>query len=254
MIGLRKLFRFCANHPAPPDFTAPLCPDTPFVAVGDVHGRLDLLDQLLERIEPHLTPDMSLIFVGDYIDRGEDSAGVLARLFDLSHAQNGRVTCLRGNHEDMLLSFLDGPEEQGARWLRYGGMQTLGSYKIPGVTPTRDPEKLRHWRDQLRDKMPAEMIRWLRGLPTVCSTGNVHVVHAAADPSKPMCQQSDRVLMWGLRDRAPMIRTDGQWIVRGHVSVPDLQVENGLISVDTGACVTGKLTAALISEKGVTAI
>lgn len=254
MIGLHKLFRPRPKCPAPPAFNAPLRPDVPFIAVGDLHGRLDLLDQLLERIQPRLIADTPLIFVGDYIDRGEDSAGVLTRLFELSHSSEGRVICLRGNHEDMLLSFLDRPEEHGARWLRYGGMQTLGSYRIPGVTPAQDPDKLRQWRDQLRRQMPADVISWLQELPVLWTSGNTHVVHAGADPSKPMTHQSDRVLTWGLRGAEPMIRTDGQWIVRGHVSVPELQVENGLISIDTGAYVTGNLTAVLISTEGVTAI
>ena len=256
MIGFWQRLRVALGPFTPPEprgFTAAICPDAPFVVIGDVHGRFDLLNDLLSRLPDQISPDTPLILVGDYIDRGEESAGVLKHLFNLVQATDRRVICLRGNHEDMLLSFLDQPELHGPGWLRHGGLQTLASFHISGVTPTRDADRLRHWRDALRDKMGPDLVAWLRGLPLIWSSGNVHVVHAAADPLLPMGQQSDKVLMWGQpTPNAP--RTDGQWVVRGHVIVPELCVENGLISVDTGAYATGQLTAALISREGVRVI
>ena len=87
----------------PPISFPPPSPDAPFFAIGDVHGRLDLLDKVLDQLQPGPT----LVLVGDYVDRGENSAGVLRRLFELSQDGTREVICLKGNHEDMMLRFLD---------------------------------------------------------------------------------------------------------------------------------------------------
>lgn len=229
-----------------PTFDAPLAPDHPFVAIGDIHGAAPLLESLLGRIEADY-PDIPIVCVGDLVDRGEDSATVLRRVHALCTGSR-RVYCLMGNHERMMLDFLDDPEKNGPRWLRYGGLQTLASFKVS----YRGPQDLAHAADALEAALGTGLLEWLRALPTSWQSGNVAVVHAGANPAKPMSDQSEAALLWGHPEFGKTPRTDGVWVVHGHTIVEGAVTENGLISVDTGAYASGVLTAALIGVDGVT--
>ena len=110
------------------------------LAIGDVHGCLMALDTLLGFVQP--TPDDRLIFLGDYVDRGPDSKGVLDRVIGLH--QEGRAICLRGNHEIMMLGARDGRDDYQF-WLRFGGMEAMESYRIDGATVTLDDIPYEHW-------------------------------------------------------------------------------------------------------------
>lgn len=211
----------------------PLALDHSFVAIGDVHGCDDLLERLLERIALE-APDAELVFVGDYIDRGEQNAQVLHRLMNLQGA-----VCLLGNHERMCLDFIDDPESKGKRWLRHGGLQTVASFGVSGSSS--DPVGLR---DAMVDAMGEDMITWLRGLPLTYSNGNVCAVHAAAHPERSIEEQSDNALLWGHPKFGKQPRSDGLWIVHGHSIVDTPQVSQGVVSIDTGAYATGRLSAA----------
>ncbi len=247
-----RLIRRLRRQPEPVEFTAPLLPEEPFFAIGDIHGCDRALASLLDGIDAHDAGGQSkIVFVGDYVDRGEDSASVLNRVFRMSQQSPDRVICLGGNHEAMLLSFLQDPEGRGARWLQHGGVQTLASYRIPGVAPRLTPDQLREARDRFRDALGAEMISWLRKRPLAWSSGNVTVVHAAADPAKSIADQEDRTLLWGHPAFASQPRTDATWIVHGHTIEPEVKVRGGRISVDTGAFATGRLSAALITQNKV---
>lgn len=226
----------------------PIAPDRPFLAIGDVHGRADLLEKL-ERIILDQAPGLPAVFVGDYIDRGEHSAQVLELLMSASEEGSQPVFCLRGNHEDMCLRFLDDPVANGARWLKFGGLQTMASYGV-GMAGT-EPDALRRMRDKLALAMGDAVIEWIRNRPMIWSSGNIHVTHAGADPARPMQAQSDKTLIWGHKDFSEKPRTDGQWIVYGHVIVDQPKAARGRIAIDTGAYATGRLTAALISEGAV---
>ncbi len=230
-------------------FNAPLRPDETFAVIGDVHGRIDLLDRLLDQIAALPIQPRSVVLVGDYIDRGEDSAEVLMRLKALSDI--GSCIPLRGNHEDMLLSFLDLPEENGNRWLRHGGLQTLASYRVTLASPSPGPNDLRAIADDLKSKLGDDALTWLRRLNTYWQSGNVCVVHAAADPDQSIANQSKHVLLWGHKAFRKKSRADGVWIVHGHTIVPSPLVDQGVISIDTGAYATGRLTAALIETDAV---
>lgn len=231
---------FGRRRPAAPPLP-PVSPDAPFQAVGDIHGRADLLERLI----PMLDDGMTRVFVGDYIDRGEDSAAVLARLME-----SGAI-CLKGNHEQMMLDFLDSPERRGGRWLRNGGLQTLASFGV-GLSDAADPAALKEARDALRERMGEEMERWLRNLRLDWSSGNVAVVHAGADPELPMEDQAPEVLIWGHPAFERVQRRDGLWVVHGHTIVDAPGTEGGRISIDTGAYATGRLTAATVAEGEVT--
>lgn len=221
---------------------APLRPAAPFWVVGDIHGRRDLLDRLL----PKLISD-PVVFVGDMVDRGPDSRAVLERVFDLCDRRPEMFRALKGNHEQLLLDFLNDPEGVGPAWMRIGGLQTLASFGISLSTEVQSEAAYRSARDRLYAAMGGPMVAWLNGLPFIWSTGNVHVVHAGADPERPMTDQDPNVLTWGHRDFGRTARSDEQWVVHGHVIVRQATRTEGRIAIDTGAYATGILTAAHVS-------
>jgi len=221
-------------------FPAP-APDQPLAILGDVHGRDDLLYRA-----PQPDPDAQIVFVGDYVDRGENSAAVLRLLRASPH-----IICLMGNHEEMMLRFLDAPEKHGSRWLRYGGLQTLASFGINRMSETSDAKQLAQARDALADAMGAELIAWVQALPSYWQSGNVVVTHAGADPGRPMDLQDTRALRWGHPEFEKTPRQDGLCIVHGHTIVAAPVMERGRINVDTGAYATGRLTIAHITDQDV---
>jgi len=243
---LKRLFGGATPNRAPEPFSAPLAPDAALAVVGDIHGCARLLDDLLAQVEA-CVPER-IVFVGDFIDRGEASAEVLARLFALSRAAGTRAVFLKGNHEEMMLRFLDDPEEHAARWLRYGGLQTLASYGIGGLGAVPDAARALKARDALARAIGPEVLSWLRNLPTRFQSGNVAVVHAGANPEKPIEAQSETALIWGHPAFRKTTRRDGIWIVHGHTIVDAVAPEAGRIGVDTGAYATGRLSAALIDR------
>jgi serine/threonine protein phosphatase 1 len=224
-----------------PVFDAPLAPAEPLAVIGDVHGCDGLLARILTDLEAH-APQHRVVVVGDVIDRGEDSAGVLRRL----QARPGTL-CLRGNHEDMLLRFLREPERAGRGWLSNGGLQTLASFGVGGLGLGADGRALRDAAMRLRAAMGEELLAWMQVWPLSFRSGNVLVVHAGADPRREPDDQDEQVLLWGHPRFESELRTDGVWVVHGHVIRPAPEVEAGRIAVDTGAFATGHLTAALIA-------
>lgn len=237
-------------HAAPPSFPPP-APDRPVYVVGDIHGRVDLLDRLLERIRAdqgaHGLEDAQLVFVGDYVDRGERSRDVLERLRLLSAAgPAGKAVCLLGNHEKMLLDFIDDPAARAGRWLRYGGLQTLASFAVGGASEAMTPEAAEAAAARLRVALGPEMEAWLRSLPLALPNGNLTFVHAGADPGLPLTEQPARTLLWGHEDFVRLPRRDGQWVVHGHTVVDAPVCTAGRVNVDTGAWFSGRLTAARI--------
>jgi serine/threonine protein phosphatase 1 len=233
-----------ARRKSAPDhnaFNAVLEPDSPLFIVGDIHGRIDLLDKILTNV-PN---GAQLVFVGDLIDRGEDSANVLIRIRDL--CDQGAI-CLMGNHEQMMLDFIEQPTKYGPRWLRNGGLQTLQSYDVRGITERAGKDALLSARDTLELKLPDGMTQWIKRLPLQWSSGNIHVVHASADPALNMDAQIPQVLQWGIPSFWSQPRSDGQWVVHGHTIVDEGMIENGRISIDTGAYATGVLTGIHITQ------
>lgn len=220
----------------------PIAPNTPFVAIGDIHGRCDLLEKALRTSPPQPT-----ICVGDYVDRGDHSADVLRLLHERPD-----IICLMGNHEEMMLNFIDNPKRHGPRWLRYGGLQTLASFGVAGLSDTSSGPILDETAEALKIAMGEPLIAWVRNLPTRWQSGNVAVVHAGADPSVAIEDQARSTLLWGHPEFHKTRRTDDTWVVHGHTIVDAPSSENGIISIDTGAYATGRLTVAHVSSDGVT--
>lgn len=217
----------------------PVNTDTPFCVIGDIHGRLDLL----ERLVTALPSDIPILSVGDMVDRGEQSAQVLRYVFD-----HPRMSAIMGNHEAMMLNFLADPETHGRRWLRNGGLQTLASFGIAGATETSDGETLIRARDSLYQEIGEEIVAWITDLEYTFMSGNVVVAHAGADPNTDLSEQSPDTFIWGHPDFRRTPRHDGIWVVHGHTIVDDPKVADGRISIDTGAYATGVLTAVVFHE------
>lgn len=226
---LSELFRRLRPTPV---FDAP-APGSRLSVIGDVHGRADLLTKALDRTTGQV------VLVGDYIDRGEDSADVLRLLMERPD-----LICLMGNHEEMLLRTLDDPLRSGSRWLRYGGLQTMASFGVTGLAETTTGSALTDARDRLAERMGPDMIAWLRALPSVWQSGNVAVTHAGADPARPINDQDSKALRWGHPDFRRTARNDGLWVVHGHYVTEHPVMEKGRINVDTGAYASGRLTVA----------
>ena len=245
MAGLASLFRSRQGRGQAAEFP-PLAPQETFTAVGDIHGRYDLLMRLIDKIGAGQGGGR-LVFLGDYIDRGEEGGRVLETLFWLQQNAPGTV-CLRGNHEEMLLAFLTDPLRHGPAWQQHGGRQTLACY---GVAPVHASAPEAEWlaaRDSLRGRLGAELTGWLQSLPALWQSGNVAAVHAAADPARPVGAQDERDLVWGHPNFLKLPRHDGTWVIHGHTIVGEVAADDGRIGVDTGAFATGKLSAITVSQ------
>ena len=221
-----------------------LAPTTEVAVIGDIHGRLDLLGSLLKKLDAKY-PYTKRVFVGDYIDRGPDSRGVLAQLKALG---DGAI-CLMGNHEAMMLGFIDAPSSQGKRWLRNGGIETLRSF---GISVSDDPgeDSFERLQAALKAELGREKLEWLQSLKLWWQSGNLVVTHAGPDPMVSMSDQENDAFLWGhprfLRDR----RTDDIWVAHGHWIQDRANVKNARIAVDTGAFHSGRLSAAVIATDG----
>lgn len=215
-------------------------PEEPVCLLGDLHGRADLLERFLALRRRHF-PEHRLISLGDSIDRGEASADALRLL--RAESDLGAI-CLMGNHEEMLIEFLDDPADQGRRWLVHGGLSTLASFDLRGLPS--DAGAREKARDALRVQMGSETEAWLRALPPFWRSGNLVAVHAGLDPDRPPEGQDRRNHVWGHRDFTTHSRSDGICVAYGHTVVDHAHMRAGRLALDTGAYATGKLSYALI--------
>ncbi len=218
-------------------------------AVGDIHGRADLLRRLLGLIEADNArqprAEVWLIFLGDYIDRGPASRDVIDILMEHPSFAD-KVVRLRGNHEDALLTFLDDPSH-GRLWLEWGGMATMTSYgvRVPADLPA--DQRFEHLSRRLGELLPAGHRAFLAALPLTQTLGDYMFVHAGVDPRAPLDQQDpfdlttirSPFLDWGERlDRV---------VVHGHtISAEGPVFLPWRIGIDTGAYATGRLTALVL--------
>ncbi len=215
-------------------------------AIGDIHGRADLLRTLLKRIEADAAkaPDLKLrlIALGDYVDRGSESNGVLDILGGLARQGGDAMTALKGNHEEALLGFLADPST-GPAWAEHGGRETLVSY---GVTPPRGTGDIEAWtgiRDAFAKVLPAEHLAFLKSLQLFATVGDYIFVHAGLRPGMPLDQQDERDMLWIRQEFLDAPVWIDQVVVHGHTPRPEPEERPHRIGVDTGAYATGVLTA-----------
>jgi len=213
-------------------------------AVGDVHGRLDLLEQLEAAILADAAGrkgELWLLLLGDITDRGPATAGVIAHL--LTQPLSGFTRhCLRGNHEEMMLDFLANPSSDHI-WLANGGLATLKSY---GMSEAQLFETLdaRRLRGLIEAALPPEHLVFLESLPVMIETPGFAFVHAGVRPGVPLAGQSDRDLLWFRDNYASDYAEFPKTVVHGHTPRPDALLLPKRIALDTGAVITGKLSAA----------
>tara|TARA_R110002020_G_scaffold16871_103_gene59925 strand:+ start:284 stop:1018 length:735 start_codon:yes stop_codon:yes gene_type:complete len=230
--------------------TAPRVPEgTRIYAIGDVHGRADLLEALLAEIDRdlyrHPSDDIVEIFVGDYVDRGPASKKVLEILQDDPHHDGERI-CLKGNHEDMLLDFLEDPELL-ILWMQNGGQPTLASY---GITPPAEvgQASMSKIRDELAEAM-GDDIGFIRKLPLTHVEGDFLFVHAGIRPGVPLEAQDPEDLMWIREPFLSHMAPFPHCVVHGHTPVEAPDVRPFRIDIDTGAVSSGVLTCLVLENE-----
>jgi serine/threonine protein phosphatase 1 len=216
--------------------------DVCIYAVGDIHGRADLLYDMCRRIDADIEREQHRptlqVFLGDYIDRGPDSASVLSMLADRCRSQD--VVCLLGNHEACLLEFLMNADML-AKWRQFGGLQTLTSY---GLSPSPNPDatERRQLADALWENIPRDHLDFLKSLRTSFSVGRYFFVHAGVRPGVPLDRQREEDLLW-IRDDFLLSEDNfGKIVVHGHTPVQEPELLANRINIDTGAYATGLLT------------
>jgi serine/threonine protein phosphatase 1 len=203
-------------------------------AVGDIHGCLGKLRRLVAACEAHAQGRPArYVFLGDYVDRGPDSRGVIEFLMRRQQAQPGAVICLRGNHEQLAIDAHD-DERAMPLWLHNSGATTQQNYPETG------------------GRIADAHLAWLRALPFCHDDGLRFFVHAGIDLTVPLDRQSEQVMLWM---REPFLtgcdKVDcGRFIVHGHTPMrsgePDLRLRR--LNLDTGAVIGGPLTAAAFDD------
>lgn len=238
---VRKLFRYFS---APSPLPASLPQGRRFYAVGDIHGRRDLLDELLARIEDDAAArgpaDTLVIFLGDLIDRGPDSRGVVERLMAF---RDGPVPSrfLMGNHEEVFLKALKGDLRALRFLIRIGGRETILSYGFSEEEyRALDFEALLA---RLHRAVPQDHVDFLAGFERWIEAGDYLFVHAGIRPGVALEEQTDADLRW-IRDDFLQHREDfGRIVVHGHSIADEVDLRPNRIGIDTGAYASGRLTA-----------
>lgn len=227
-------------------------------AIGDVHGYLSALDRMHEAISADLldgTPPRKtmIVYLGDYVDRGPDSSGVLDRLIERQQRGDGiPKVFLCGNHETGMLAFMRNPHSDlGSAWLDWGGFETLLSYGISYNVKAPLPSEKEAAAESLRLRMPPAHLDFLSRLEPCFRIGGFFFAHAGVHPEIPLGRQAlddltfirEPFLGWG----KPM----ECMVVHGHTITPEPVIKPHRIGIDTGVYMSGILTAAVIEDNSV---
>ncbi|MBN9006624.1 MAG: serine/threonine protein phosphatase [Rhizobiales bacterium] len=223
-------------------------------AVGDIHGRLDLLNQLLALIKVDIDNRPGgkpiYVFLGDYIDRGDSSRGTIDRLIE--HDRTSESVFLKGNHEQMALKCLVDPSRFD-QWMRLGGVETLASYglvfkKLASGSP------IAKLQSEFHSALPQAHFHFFRQLKMSFTCGDFFFAHAGVKPHVALSEQKEEDLLW-IRDEFLKARQDfGKIVVHGHTPTHRVEVASNRINVDTGAFATGRLSCLVIDESSISVI
>ena len=212
-------------------------------AIGDVHGRADCLADLLDLIETEIArdrpADWRLIFLGDYVDRGTDSAGVIEMIASRTRTDR-RYVALKGNHDKVFAEFLAGPA-MWAQFLDFGGESTALSYGVEIDFST--DETIRRSRDALLAAVPETHLVFLNGLRLSASIGDFFFCHAGIRPDVPLDMQSEHDLIWIRHEFHDHAGLYPKLVVHGHTPHDEPEVRTNRVNIDTHAFATGRLTA-----------
>ena len=216
-------------------------------AVGDIHGHLDALRPLIGELRDDLARSRPaerplLVFVGDYVDRGPDSRGVIDAILALEARGDCEVVALKGNHEDALLRFLS-DSGFGPNWLRNWGETTLRSYGVTPPAPGHEAAETARVQGELLAAIPAAHRAFLARLAMSVSVGDYLFVHAGVRPGVALAAQDEQDLMW---IRYEFLESDadfGKVVVHGHTPTDRPELKPNRIGIDTGVYFSGVLTA-----------
>ena len=217
-------------------------------AIGDVHGRLDLLKDVLQKLEAFdaampAPRSRHIILLGDLVDRGPDSAGVLKFIHNVTR-KTDRMIVLQGNHEQIMLEALGGTPGALRPWLRMGGDATLRSFGVEPNDFVSDSELI----SRANAAIPSEWLDWLRSLPLTARSGDYFFCHAGVRPGVPLRKQVATDLLWIREEFLSAEESHGAVIVHGHSVHPGIDIQPNRIGVDTGAYRTGVLTALYLED------
>ncbi|NNC38860.1 MAG: serine/threonine protein phosphatase [Hyphomonadaceae bacterium] len=217
-------------------------------AIGDIHGRQDLLRALIGKIKQDISEHdhnsiqrTLIIFLGDYIDRGPGSKDVIETISKLK-IHGAELIFLRGNHEAAALDFLLDPNK-GANWLQFGGRETLASYGVSLPKEVSDVEDWTKYGKAFLKKIPARHMAFLRSLISYKIEGEYMFVHAGINPSKPAEGQSDDEYLWIRDSFLKSMKKLPYIVVHGHTPEVRPVWDGRRIGIDTGAYMSNKLTA-----------
>jgi serine/threonine protein phosphatase 1 len=223
-------------------------------AVGDIHGRLDLLDELLARIDADIalrpTPKPRYVFLGDYIDRGPSSRETIDRLIE--HGATHESVFLKGNHELIAIKCLS-DRSLFDQWLRLGGLETLVSYGLPPET-LANGKQIAEIQSAFHHALPQTHFRFFRDLKNSFECGDFFFAHAGVRPGVELLQQMESDLLW---IRGEFLSSDddfGKIIVHGHTPTREIEVGPNRINIDTGAFATGRLTCLVLEGESLSVI
>ena len=226
-------------------------------AIGDIHGCLDELLALEERIRRDVARSRVewplILYLGDYVDRGPDSRSVIEHISRCDHADGIERIALCGNHDDAFLRFLRNPAENAA-WLDFGGDATLRSYGLGHLAYLRKSRELEKVAQSLEEAVPAGHVRFLEQLPVFALHRDRLFVHAGIRPGVAVADQVDGDLLW---IREPFL-TEGPClpitVIHGHTAGVEPVFGNGRICIDTGCYATGRLTALKLAADAATVL
>lgn len=245
-----RLTRRPEEHP-PPGARTPRPPCVPpgqrVYAIGDLHGRADLLCKIIRVVRADLLRSpcagFVLVFIGDYVDRGLRSRDVVRVLAGASRW--GNVVALRGNHEAVMLRFLEDPQRVADFWMRSGGAETLLSYGVDPADVLRG-RGLVNAAARFRDRLPVVHREFLESLPISFTIGDYFFCHAGVRPGVPLENQTERDLLWIRRDFLEADTDFGKMVVHGHTPAKRPELRANRINIDTGAYITNRLTCLVL--------